>query len=187
MRRCGRWHNAPGGRRRCAVSETAPWVAPGARLLGDVSMAPESSVWYSTVVDGTAAPVVIDAQANVQDNCVVAGVPGHPARIGARVSLGHNGRVLGAIVEERSLIAIGATVMPGAVIGTHSIVAANATVPEGMQVPPRSLVIGNGRIQRQVRDAEVERIENGATDYVRLSREHMATQRAQSSFHARSS
>jgi carbonic anhydrase/acetyltransferase-like protein (isoleucine patch superfamily) len=159
------------------VSETDPWIAPSAQLLGDVTMGAESSVWYSTVVDGTAAPVVIDGQANVQDNCVVAGTEGHPARIGARVSLGHNARVYGAVIEERSLIAIGATVLPGAIIGARSIVAANATVPEGMHVPPRSLVIGRGRIQREVRDAEVERIENGATDYVRLSREHMSTQR----------
>jgi carbonic anhydrase/acetyltransferase-like protein (isoleucine patch superfamily) len=138
-------------------------------------MADESSLWYCSVLDGTRAPVEVDAQANVQDNCIVEGVAGHPVRIGARVSLGHNARVYGAVVEERSLIAIGATVLAGAVIGSRSIVAANATVPEGMHVPPLSLVIGNGRIHRSVSDAEVERIEDGATDYVRLSREHAAT------------
>jgi carbonic anhydrase/acetyltransferase-like protein (isoleucine patch superfamily) len=92
--------------------------------------------------------------------------------IGARVSLGHNARVYGATIEERSLIAIGATVLTGAQIGTNSIVAANATVPEGMRVPPRSLVIGHGRILRGVTDAEVERIERGADDYARLAREY---------------
>ncbi|MBV9172893.1 MAG: gamma carbonic anhydrase family protein [Chloroflexi bacterium] len=150
----------------------APWVAPGARVVGDVRMAEESSLWYSSVLDGTAAAVVIDAQANVQDNCVVAGVEGHSARIGARVSMGHNARVFGAIVGERALIAIGATVHVGAVIGPRAIVAANATVPEGMQVPPRKLVVGRGRILRDVTDAEIERIEHGADEYVRLSREH---------------
>jgi carbonic anhydrase/acetyltransferase-like protein (isoleucine patch superfamily) len=143
-------------------------------------MAEESSVWYGSMLDGTAAPVQLDAQANVQDNCVVAGVEGYPVRIGARVSLGHNAQVLGAIVEERALIAIGASVHAGAMIGSRSIVAANATVPEGMQVPPRKLVIGNGRILRDVTDVEVERIEHGATDYVRLSREHAQRDRAAS-------
>ena len=61
------------------------------------------------------------------------------------------------------MIAIGATVLPGAHVGTHSIVAANAAVPEGMLVPPRTLVIGQGRMLRDVTEAEIERIERGAT------------------------
>jgi len=160
-----------------AETDLAPWVAPGARVVGEVHMAAESSLWYCSVLDGTAAPVQVDAQANIQDNCLVEGRPGFPVRIGARVSLGHNAHVYGAIVEERSLIAIGATVLPGAVVGRQSIIAANATVPEGMQVPPKSLVIGRGRVLRAVTPAEIERIEHGATEYVRLSREHHLTQR----------
>jgi carbonic anhydrase/acetyltransferase-like protein (isoleucine patch superfamily) len=148
------------------------WVAPGARILGEVHLASESSVFFGSLLDGTAAPVYLDRQANVQDNCVIRGAPGQPARVGARVSVGHNARVVGAVVEERALIAIGASVMPGAVVGTHAIVAANATVPEGVQVPPRSLVIGNGRIIRGVSEAEVERIEHGADEYVRLGTDY---------------
>ena len=149
------------------------YVAPGARLIGDVRLAAESSVFHGALLRGEAAPVEVGVQANVQDNCVVEATPGHPVRIGARVSLGHNARVFGAIVEERSLIAIGATVRPGARIGTHSIIAANATVPEDMQVPPRSLVIGNGRVLRAVTEAEIERIERGADEYARLGQEYL--------------
>ncbi len=149
------------------------YVAPSARLTGDVQLAGESSVWFGSVVRGEAAPVELGPQANVQDNCVVEGTPGHPVRIGARVTLGHNARVFGATVEERSMVAIGATVLQGAHVGLNAIVAANATVPEGMVVPPRTLVIGNGRVLRAVTEAEIERIEHGATDYVRLCREYL--------------
>jgi carbonic anhydrase/acetyltransferase-like protein (isoleucine patch superfamily) len=135
-------------------------------------MAADSSVFHGAVLRGEAAPVELGPEANVQDNCVVEGTSGHPARLGARVSLGHNARVFGATVGERSLIAIGATVLPGAQIGAQSIVAANATVPEGMVVPPLTLVIGHGRLLRAVTEAEIARIEHGATDYVRLSREY---------------
>ena len=148
------------------------YVAPGATLVGDVRMASESSVFHGTLLDGAEGFVEIGRQANIQDNCVVKGAPGHPVRIGARTSLGHNARVHGATVEPSSLIAIGATVQPGAHIGTNSIVAANATVPVDMRVPPRSLVIGNGRILREVTQAEIDRIERGATDYARLNREY---------------
>ena len=117
-------------------------------------LAAECSVWFGSVLRGEAAPVEVGPQANVQDNCLVEATPGHPVRIGARVTLGHNARVFGATVDERSMIAIGATVLAGADIGSHSIVAANATVPEGMVVPPRTLVIGHGRILREVTEAE---------------------------------
>lgn len=153
---------------------THPFTAPGAVVVGDVRLAPRSSVWFSAIVRGQSAPVHIDDSANVQDNCVIESRPDQPVRIGAGVSVGHNARIVGAVVEERSLIAIGATVEAGAVIGSQSIVAANATVPAGMIVPPRKLVIGAGRILRDVSEAEIERIDRGAREYVRLGREYVA-------------
>ncbi len=125
------------------------YVASGARLSGDVRMAAESSVFPGATLNGEAASVELGPQSNVQDNCVVEGTPGHPVRVGARTSLGHNARVYGATIDERVLIAIGATVMEGAHVGTHSIIAANATVPAGAMIPPRSLVIGSGRRARR--------------------------------------
>jgi carbonic anhydrase/acetyltransferase-like protein (isoleucine patch superfamily) len=148
------------------------YVAPGATVTGDVRMASESSVFPCAAVRGEAAHVEIGRQANVQDNCVVEATPGHPVTIGERVTLGHNARVYGARVDDRAMIAIGATVLQGAHVGRHAIVAANATVPENMQVPERKLVIGNGRILRDVSEAEIERIESGATEYARLSGEY---------------
>jgi carbonic anhydrase/acetyltransferase-like protein (isoleucine patch superfamily) len=148
------------------------YVAPGAILQGDVRMAAEASVFHGATLRGETAYVEVGPRANVQDNCVVEGTPGHPARIGADTSLGHNARVSGATVEDRVLIAIGATVSPGAVVGTTSIVAANATVAENMHVPPHSLVIGQGRIVREVTRAEIARIELGAREYARLNRDY---------------
>jgi carbonic anhydrase/acetyltransferase-like protein (isoleucine patch superfamily) len=148
------------------------YVAPGATLIGDVRMAIDSSVFPGSVIRAEAASVTIEAEANVQDNCVIEATPGHPVVIGARTSVGHNARVYGATIDPAALIAIGATVRQGARVGTHAIVAANAEVPEGMRVPPRKLVVGNGRIVRDVTEAEVERIEHGATEYARLSQEY---------------
>jgi carbonic anhydrase/acetyltransferase-like protein (isoleucine patch superfamily) len=151
------------------------FVAPGARLTGDVRMAADSSVFPGSELRGEAAYIEIGSNANVQDNCVVEGTSGHPVIIGARVSIGHNATVRGATVEPGALVAIGATVLEGAHIGTHAIVAANATVPAGMRVPERKLVIGAGRIMRDVTDVEVERIEYGAREYTRLARDYLAT------------
>ncbi|MBV9600386.1 MAG: gamma carbonic anhydrase family protein [Chloroflexi bacterium] len=148
------------------------YVAPGAMLVGDVSLAAECGVFPGAVLRAEAAPIRIGRQANVQDNCVVEGTPGHPVSIGERVTLGHNARVFGATIDDRAMVAIGATVLPGAHVGQHAIVAANATVPENMDVPARKLVIGHGRVLRDVSQTEVDRIESGATEYARLSREY---------------
>jgi carbonic anhydrase/acetyltransferase-like protein (isoleucine patch superfamily) len=148
------------------------YVAPGATLIGDVSLASEASVFPGALVRGEAARVEIGLQANVQDNCVVEATPGHPVKIGERVTLGHNARVHGATIDDGAMIAIGATVLPGARVGRHAIVAANATVLEDMDVPAGKLVIGNGRVLRGVSEAEIERIESGATEYARLGREY---------------
>jgi gamma-carbonic anhydrase len=150
-----------------------PFVAPTASVSADAQLGRDTSVFYCARLAG---PVLLEEQVNIQDNAVVEGTPEHPVRIGRRTSLGHNARVFGATVEEACLIAIAATVQPAARVGTHSIIAANATVPEGMHVPPNSLVIGQGRILRQVREDEIARIEHGADEYVRLGREHLATQ-----------
>jgi carbonic anhydrase/acetyltransferase-like protein (isoleucine patch superfamily) len=151
------------------------FLAPTARVRGDVRLGSQASVWYGAVVDGRAAPVELAPSANVQDNAVVEATPGHPVTLGAGTTVGHNARVVGATVEPDSLIAIGSTVLEGARVGAASIVAANATVPAGRRVPPGSLVVGEGRIVRQVKAAEVERIRRGGREYARLGAEHRAT------------
>ncbi len=150
------------------------YVSEGARIVGDVTLGPRANVWFGSVVDGTEAPVELAEGANVQDNSVVRGVRGHPARLGRLAAMGHNASVIGATVEERTLVAIGATVLPGAHVGTNSIVAANAVVPEGMSVPPRSLVVGQGRVVRELTDDEVARVFHTADEYQRLSSEYLA-------------
>jgi carbonic anhydrase/acetyltransferase-like protein (isoleucine patch superfamily) len=157
------------------------YVAPGATLIGDVRLGVDSGVFHGTVIRAEAAPVTIEAEANVQDNCVIEATAGHPVTIGARTSVGHNARVYGATIEPAALIAIGATIHAGARIGTHAIVAANAVVPEGMQVPAGKLLIGNGRILRDVTEAEIRRIESGGVEYARLSREYRRGATKQSS------
>jgi carbonic anhydrase/acetyltransferase-like protein (isoleucine patch superfamily) len=161
-------------RRARASAALEVFVAPGALLVGSVRLAPGANVWFGAILRGEAAPVELAEGANVQDNCLVEGVSGHPARLGPYAAMGHNARLVGATVEEQVLVAIGAVLLPGAHVGTLSVIAANATVPEGMQVPPRSLVMGHGRIVREVTDAEVARIRRTATNYLRLAEEYRA-------------
>ena len=47
------------------------WVAPGACVVGNVTLGDESSVWYNAVIRGDMAPIVVGCGSNVQDGTVV--------------------------------------------------------------------------------------------------------------------
>ena len=53
-----------------SISE-ATFVADGARIIGDVSLAAGASVWYNAVLRGDSAAIVIGPGSNVQDNVSV--------------------------------------------------------------------------------------------------------------------
>jgi carbonic anhydrase/acetyltransferase-like protein (isoleucine patch superfamily) len=150
------------------------FVAPNAEVVGDVEMAEHSGLWFSSVIRANGAPVWIGVGTDIQDNALVDSLPGQPCRLGNHTALGHGATVHASIVEDRVLVAMNATVMPGCTIGAGSIVAANATVPPGTVVPPGSLVIGDeGRVLREVRPNETQRIAGTAGRYVELAAEYV--------------
>ena len=156
------------------IHKTA-YVAPTAVVMGDVTLGAESSVWYTTVIRGDMAPVVIGAQTNIQDGTIVHVDAGFPCTIGERCGVGHRAILHGCTVEDECLIGMGSVLLNGVRIGTGSVVAAGAVVPEGMQVPPGSLVMGvPGRIVRQVTPELAERITGTWQHYVDQARDHRA-------------
>lgn len=112
------------------------FTAPTSVVLGEVTMAPGSSVWYHTVLRADCGPIVLGADSNIQDNCTVHVDPGFPVTVGARVSVGHNAVLHGCTVEDDVLIGMGATVLNGAHIGAGSLVAAQALVPRACRSRP---------------------------------------------------
>ncbi len=156
------------------VNGTA-WVAPNATLIGKVTLGPESSVFYGSVLRGDTDHISLGARSNLQDNVVVHCDTGIPTSIGAGVSVGHGAVVHGCTIEDDCLIGMGATVMNGAVIGAESLVAGGAVVLEGSVIPPRSLVAGvPAKVRRELADDEVAAIRANADHYVELSRAHAA-------------
>lgn len=149
------------------------FVAAGAVIVGNVRLEPGSSVWYNAVVRAEAEPIVIEADANLQDNAVCHVDTGFPLTIGRGVSVGHNAVLHGCTIEEHSLIGMNATVLNGAVIGAGSLVAAGAVVLEGTVVPPGSLVAGvPAKVRRQLTDAEREGIRGNAAAYLQHTVDH---------------
>lgn len=153
--------------------DPSAFIAPGAVVVGDVTLGAESSVWYNAVVRGDMEPIVIGERSNLQDGAIVHVDEGLPCIVGRRVVVGHRVILHGCTIEDDCLIGMGSVVLNGVTIGAGSLVAAGAVVPEGMAVPPGSVVMGvPGRIVRQVDDPTARRMAEGWKHYVELARAH---------------
>ena len=160
------------GDRRPAVAPDA-WVAPGATVVGDVSVAEDASVWYGVVLRADEERMVIGPGTNVQDNCVLHCDPGVPTIIGARVTIGHNATVHGSVVEDDVLIGMGAILLNGVHVESDVIIGAGAVVPEGTRVPSGSLVLGvPGKVRGALTDEQRAGIRRAADGYVERAHRH---------------
>lgn len=149
------------------------YIADTARVLGEVELGPDVSVWYGVSIRGDVAPLSIGAGSNVQDNAVIHADSGKPNRIGSNVTIGHGAIVHGAEVGDGSLIGMGAKLLGGTKIGRGCLVAAGAVVPPGLDVPDGMVVMGvPAKVVRPVNDKEREYLAWLAPHYVKLAKLH---------------
>ena len=143
------------------------FIAPGAMLIGDVTIGEESSVWFNCVLRGDLEPIRIGCRTNVQDGAVIHMDREMPCLIGDDVTIGHGAILHSCIIGNDALIGMGAILLSGSVIGERAIVAAGALVREGQEIPPDTLAMGvPAKVGRDVTETELERVRRGKDDYV---------------------
>jgi len=158
---------------RLRLDPTA-FVAPGATVVGEVTLGARSSVWFGTVLRGDTAPISVGAESNLQDLTLVHVDADAPAVVGDRVTVGHRAIIHGCTIGDDCLIGMGAIVLSRAVVGAGSLVGAGALVKEGQVIPPGSLVLGApARVLGPVRESHRAAIADGTRHYVELSRAYL--------------
>lgn len=146
------------------------WVAPGAQVMGLVTLAAGASVWFNAVLRGDKERLSIGEGSNVQDGCVLHADPGVPLNVGADVTVGHKAILHGCTVGDGSLIGMNAVVLNGAKIGKGCLIGANALVTEGKEIPDGWMAIGApAKPVRELTEAE----KAGLRDSARRYRENM--------------
>jgi len=149
----------------------AAFVAPNATVVGDVTLAIATSIWYGAVVRGEVEGIEIGAYSNVQDGAVLHGDPGRVTVLEEYVTVGHRAIIHAAYIERASLIGMGAIILDGVRIGTGSIIGAGAVVTK--DVPPRSLVKGlPGKVVSEVSPEQVQALIEHAKQYAQLALVH---------------
>src|SRR5437588_8792359 len=87
------------------------FIAPGAMIIGNVTIREGASIWYNAVVRGDSAPIVIGRRTNIQDNCVLHVDADAPLTIGDECTIGHGAIVHGATVADHVLVSMNAAVL----------------------------------------------------------------------------
>lgn len=147
------------------------FLAPGVKLIGNVEIGNNSSIWYNTVVRGDVHYIKIGQNTNVQDCSMLHVTNGKfPLNIGNEVTIGHSVTLHGCTLNDLCLIGIGAIVLDGAVVESNSMVAAGALVKQNFVVPSGKLVAGvPAKIIRDLTEAEVKDFKASAKRYVEYS------------------
>lgn len=158
------------------------FVAPGARLIGDIEVGPDSSIWYNCVLRGDVNRIRIGARTNIQDGTVIhvdsareGHKSGHPTLIGDDVLIGHLAMVHGCILHDRAFVGLGSIVMDGCEIESGGMLAAGALLPPGRRIPAGQLWAGRpAKYVRDLSEAELAGQRLGVDHYVELARRHAA-------------
>ena len=162
------------------------FVAPGARLIGDVEIGPDASIWYNCVLRGDVNRIRVGARSNIQDGSVIhvdspkAGDDkGLPTLIGEDVLIGHLAMIHGCILHDRAFVGLGAIVMDGCEIESDAMLAAGAMLTPGKRIPAGQLWAGRpARYVRELSAADLAGQQAGVAHYVALARAHRAAIRS---------
>jgi carbonic anhydrase/acetyltransferase-like protein (isoleucine patch superfamily) len=142
------------------------YLAPTATLIGDVQIGDRANVWFGAVLRGDAARIEVGEETSIQDNVVIHCAHELPTIVGARVTVGHSALLEGCVIEDASLIGMGAVVLQHARVGTGSLVAAGAVVSERMQIPPGVLAAGvPARVKKELSGSSQRWLELAADEY----------------------
>ncbi len=153
------------------------FLAPGAHLVGDITVGDDVSFWFHTAARGDVNWIKIGARTNIQDGTVLhVAHERHPLAIGEGVVVGHQAVIHGCTIEDGALIGIGARVLDGAVVERGAQVGAGAVVAPGHRVPAGHLALGiPARVARPLTEEETRRIADTVDRYAALKEQYRKT------------
>jgi carbonic anhydrase/acetyltransferase-like protein (isoleucine patch superfamily) len=153
---------------------SSAFIAPGCRIIGDVEIGPDASIWYNCVIRADVHRIVVGARSNIQDGSVIhcdspkpKRPQGFPTIIGEDVLIGHMAMVHGCTLEDRAFVGLGAIVMDGCTIHSDGMLAAGALLTQGKVIESRQLWTGRpAKYLRDLTDDALADMQAGVNGYV---------------------
>lgn len=146
------------------------YIAPGAVVVGDVSLQKDVNIWYGAVLRGDCGAIFVGESSNIQDNCVVH----EETRIGKHCTVGHGAILHGCTVGDHCLIGMGAIVLNGAVLGENCMVGAGAVVTGKTNAPAGALLLGSpAKVVKKLTAEQIAELKESAEHYICLAKEQL--------------
>ncbi len=157
------------------------YVDGSARIVGDVVLEDDASIWPLVAARGDVNKIRIGARSNIQDGSVLhvtrkseKNPNGFPLIIGEDVTVGHKCMLHGCQLGNRILVGMGAIVMDGVVVEDDVFIGAGTLVPPNKRLKSGFLYVGNPmQKKRPLNDAEMAFLKQSAVNYVVLKDEYL--------------
>lgn len=152
------------------------FIAPGARIIGDVVIGAGSSVWFNCVLRGDVGKIRIGQRTNIQDGSIVhVDSDGFDTIIGNDVLIGHMAVVHGTTIEDDGFVGLNATTMDGAVIKKKGMLAAGSLLSPGKIIGPNQLWMGRpAKYLRDLDEKALKAFAKGAIKYAKTAQEYLS-------------
>ncbi|MEM7570434.1 MAG: gamma carbonic anhydrase family protein [Pseudomonadota bacterium] len=147
------------------------FIAPGAQVIGDVTIGAGSSIWFNCVLRGDVQVIDVGERTNIQDGTVVHVTrKTHGTFIGNDVLIGHMAMIHGCTLKDWSFIGLGAIVMDGCVVEEDGMLAAGAMLTPGKTVGKGELWGGRpAKLMRTLTNEQIEKNRKAAPGYAALA------------------
>ena len=148
------------------------FLASGVKIIGDVTIGKNSSIWYNVVIRGDVHYVKIGYDTNIQDSSMLHVTNNkYPLNIGNKVTIGHSVKLHGCTIKDLTLLGIGSIILDGAIVEENSIVAAGAVVKPNFVVPSGKLVAGvPAKVIRNLTNEEIADLKASAERYKKYTK-----------------
>ena len=153
----------------------AVFIADTARVIGNVSISADSSIWFGSVIRGDVNYIQIGKRTNIQDLSVIHVNSGtNPTILEDEVTVGHRAILHGCHVKRGSLVGMGAILLDEVVVEEESFIGAGALISPGTYIPARSMVMGvPARVVRNLRLEELKQMKQTSQQYYELKNDYL--------------
>ncbi len=148
------------------IDESA-YIADYVTITGDVTIGPETSVWFNSVIRGDVAPTIIGSRVSIQDLSCLHQSPNNPLIIEDEATIGHQVTLHGCTIKKRALVGMGSIILDRAEIGEGAFIGAGSLVPPGKKIPPNTLAFGNpAKVVRELNEEDKKDMDRIINEYV---------------------